>query len=256
VLIDIPKPVSQLTISVPNPCEVEVNPGEVLQTPKTTKALTLLDNLIKQDAHTHDEMSKQRRERHVQKLANAAQTCFAELALLQDQNDFLTEVNNEAKVRRSTKSLVLGTAKVMSYEDLEIARADRAAKDQAKAKRKRKLKSTPTEAVAPETAPETEPKAKEKRSRKRRRAPEPDAAQMNEVPDPASAPVAPINGTQVAQDEIAPELWRAPEARMSAQQDRIGPESWRDPVALMSGKQIAEDDVASKLWRAPVARMY
>jgi hypothetical protein len=38
----------------------------------------------------------------VQKLADAAQISFAERALY-DQNQFLTEMNNEAKVRRSTK---------------------------------------------------------------------------------------------------------------------------------------------------------
>ncbi|MCJ1312723.1 hypothetical protein MMC25_006399 [Agyrium rufum] len=35
-------------------------------------------------------------------------------------------MNNEAKPRRSTKSDVLGTAKVMSYKDLERAKAERA----------------------------------------------------------------------------------------------------------------------------------
>jgi hypothetical protein len=81
-------------------------------------------------------MSKQRLQRHIQKFANAAQTCFAERALHQDQIHFMRKVNNEAKARRSTRPLVLGKAKVMSYEDLEEARAKRAAKDAAKAKGK------------------------------------------------------------------------------------------------------------------------
>lgn len=50
---------------------------------------------------------------------NAAQISFAERALLEDDNKLLIEQNNEAKRRRSTKSTVLGRAKVMSYEDLE-----------------------------------------------------------------------------------------------------------------------------------------
>jgi hypothetical protein len=66
-------------------------------------------------------------------------------------------VNNEAKVRRSTKSLVLGKAKVMSYEDLEEARAKRAAKDAAKAKGKgkrgRRRKSAAPEAEEVELRP-------------------------------------------------------------------------------------------------------
>lgn len=45
-------------------------------------------------------------------------------------------MNNEAKVRRSTKSEILGTARVMSYEDLENARAMRAAKETAKEAKK------------------------------------------------------------------------------------------------------------------------
>jgi len=40
----------------------------------------------------------------VQKLTNATQLSFAERALLQEHNRFLAKINNEAKVRRSTKS--------------------------------------------------------------------------------------------------------------------------------------------------------
>jgi len=102
----------------------------------SAEALASLHNLIKQDAHTlnDNETSIQRLQRHVQKLANAAQISFAERALLHDQNQFLTRINNEAKVRRSTKSVVLGKAKVMSFEDIEVARATRAAKEVIKGK--------------------------------------------------------------------------------------------------------------------------
>jgi len=68
-------------------------------------------------------------QRHVQKLANAAQTSFVECALLHEQNNFLIKINNEAKDRQSTRSVVLGKVKVMSYEDIEEARAKRTAKD-------------------------------------------------------------------------------------------------------------------------------
>src|SRR5579871_4386166 len=90
---------------------------------------------------------------HLEKFANAAQMSFAELALLKDQIQFLCRMNNEAKVRRSTKSVVLGKAKVMSYEDIEEARAKHAAKEEATAgqgKRRRKRKSPAPEAGAPE----------------------------------------------------------------------------------------------------------
>ncbi|SLM37872.1 hypothetical protein LPUS_00860 [Lasallia pustulata] len=85
------------------------------------------------------------------RLARAARISFAEQALLQDQNRFLFKVNNEAKFRRSTRSIVLGKAKVMSYEDLEEARAKRAAKETAtagKGNRGHKRKSPALEADA------------------------------------------------------------------------------------------------------------
>jgi hypothetical protein len=46
----------------------------------------------------------------------------------------LTRMNNEAKVRRSTGLVVVGKAKVMSYEDIEEARKNRAAEDATKAR--------------------------------------------------------------------------------------------------------------------------
>lgn len=80
----------------------------------------------------------QRLQRHVQKLASATQMFFAKGALQQDQIQLLTAINNEAKLRRSTKSVVLSKAKVMSYEDLVAKRLEREAKEQDKAKPKGK----------------------------------------------------------------------------------------------------------------------
>jgi len=88
---------------------------EVLQTPVTAEALTSLHSLIEQGTHALGERSKQR----LRKFANAAQISFAERALLADENRLLFKQNNEAKVRRSTKSTTVGRAKVMSYEDIE-----------------------------------------------------------------------------------------------------------------------------------------
>ena len=129
-------------------------------TPVSAEGLASLHNLIKQDAHTLNGTSIRRLERHVQKLANAAQISFAERALLYDQNQLLTKMNNEAKVRRFIRSVVLGKAKVMSFKDIEVARAARAAKDviKGKGKRGRKRKSAALEADEPETEPEPEPK--------------------------------------------------------------------------------------------------
>ncbi|KAK7177538.1 transposase [Paraphaeosphaeria sporulosa] len=116
-------------------------------TPKTTEALASLRTLIERDACTLDQPTKQRLRKHVQKIATAAKVSFAECALLQDQNQFLFKVNN-AKTRRLNRSVVLGKAKVMSYKDLEEARAKREAKHQAAAthgKRGRKRKALATE---------------------------------------------------------------------------------------------------------------
>jgi hypothetical protein len=119
------RPPAELT--VPKTNEVKVGscpPDQVPQTPVTpvsAEAVASLHNLIKQDAHTLDETSKQRLQRLIQKLTNAAQTSFAERALLQNHNQFLLTINDESKVRRSTKSVVLGKAKAMSYEDLKEA---------------------------------------------------------------------------------------------------------------------------------------
>jgi hypothetical protein len=189
VLRDTPKP----PVTIPKADEVvgSYPQEEVLQTPVTpvtVEALTSLHNLIKQDAHALNEISKQRLQRHLQKLASAAQISFAECALLQDQNRFLSKINNETKVRRSTRSVILGKAKVMSYEDLNEARAKRTAKEKAtagKGKRGRKRKSPAPEAGV------LEPKTK--------------VARMSEA-EPARAPVAQVS-------EVA-EPWRAPVARM------------------------------------------
>ena len=69
------------------------------------------------------------------------------------------EMNDEAKVRRSTRSVVLGTAKVMSYEEIEEARAKRSAKDalKGKGKRGRKRKSATLDEGESHSQPEPEP---------------------------------------------------------------------------------------------------
>jgi len=95
---------------------------------------------------------------------------------------------------------VLGKAKVMSYEDLEEARAKRVVKDavkeaKGKGKRGRKRKSAVLEAEAEE--PEPEPSAK--------------MARTSKVLAPSRALVM---QTPIAEDEIVPEPWRALVAKM------------------------------------------
>jgi hypothetical protein len=121
-----------------------VNVGSYLQdqvpqtpiTPVSAEAVASLYKLIERDLHMLDEMNKPRLQKHLQKLTHAAQLSFAERTLLLENNQFLAQMNNKAKVRRSAKSEILGTARVMSYEDLENARAMRAAKETAKEAKK------------------------------------------------------------------------------------------------------------------------
>ena len=67
-------------------------------------------------------------------------------------------MNNEAKVRRSTRLVVLRKAKVISFKDIEVAQAARAAKEVIKGqgKRGRKRKSAALDVDEPEP-PEPEP---------------------------------------------------------------------------------------------------
>jgi hypothetical protein len=130
--------------------------------------LASLHNLIKQDAYTLNKTSILRLKRRVQKLVDAAQVSIAKCALLYDKKQKLTRIANEAKVRRLTKSLVLGQGqgKVISFADIEEARAARAAKDdkKGKGKRGRKRKSAALEADKPKAVKaevEPEPEAVE-----------------------------------------------------------------------------------------------
>jgi hypothetical protein len=112
---------------------------------------------------------------------------------------------------------VLGKAKVMSYEDLEEARVKRVVKDSAqvaksKGKRGRKSKSSPPEAE--EDTAETARRGRKRKSAELE-APEPmKMTRMSNAPKPASALVMQASRAQIAEDEIEPEPWRAPVARM------------------------------------------
>lgn len=190
VLRGIQKPPPKLTVpDISQGQPASTVQEEVPQTPltpvtlKTTESLASLQNLIEKDACMLDETSKQRLQKRVRKITTAAKVSFTECALLQDQNEFLFKVNN-AKTRRSTRSVVLGKAKVMSYKDLEEARAKREAKDRAattQGKRGRKRKTPATEQA------EAVPSAPKRR-----------AAAVNEVEQ--------ANATAV--------LWVAPVAKM------------------------------------------
>ncbi|KAK1810919.1 hypothetical protein LTR12_014718 [Friedmanniomyces endolithicus] len=156
-----------------------------------------LQNIIaNHDAHSLDWLSKQSLDRHVHKLAKAAQGSFARGALQQDQIKFLLTVNNEAKARRTTTSTVLGRAKVMSFEDLVVARANKAEKEAAKENmktevihRKRKLAKPEADILSPKVT------------------------RIGEAPEEARA-TAQLSQTQVRQDGNLSDTWRPTVARM------------------------------------------
>lgn len=119
-------------------------------TPVSAEAFLALHNFIlEKDAHALEEVGKQSIQRHLQKLTRGAQTSIARGAHQQACIRSLLKTNDETKVRRATKSLVLGKAKVMSYEDLVEARAKRAEKDARKTAKKQRRKRVGGQEVVP-----------------------------------------------------------------------------------------------------------
>jgi hypothetical protein len=158
VLRDILKP--ETTPDNPRACESSTGlSGEndtvpaTPTTPVTTEALLTIQALIKKDACALDEDSKRRLDKHVQRLTNAANISFAERDLQKEHIRFLRKTNDEANARRSTKSSVLGRAKVMVHGDIVQTRLKRAEKEQgtiAKGKQGRKRKIQAPEVVVEE----------------------------------------------------------------------------------------------------------
>ena len=166
-------------------------------TPTSVDALMSLQNLIvKHDAQTLDPGGKHRLFRHIEKLTKAARVFLSKNALQRDQIHFLLKMSNESKTRRSTKSLVLGKGKVMSYGDLKEARTERMKKNAAKAngkktKRNRKRKNSVSRAGSPQSPAKM--------------------ARMNEALEPATAS---DNASMTHATEDLPQPQRAPVARM------------------------------------------
>lgn len=129
----------------------------------------------------------------------------------------LSEINNERRTRWATKATVLGTARIMTFEDLEKARAEHASKEAKKAEAKAKR----IEKAAKKAAKEVDVTAratpgvegmtavKKKRGRQRKSA-APDEEVDGREP---RAKVARTSEVQV-EAEIFAESHRAPEARM------------------------------------------
>jgi hypothetical protein len=181
----------------------------------------LQDTIIRGDACALDEVNKRNLERHVGKLAKAGQVSLARTALQEDHIRFLLKTNDEAKPRQSTRSIVLGTAKVMSYEDLAAARAKRVEQEEKASARRQKLE----EARAKRTEQEQNGKVSKSRKRtsvRKRKAgsPRPRNPRIGSGASGASEEPGPIiNATQAANADwvggpIAPCPGRAPTAQM------------------------------------------
>ena len=93
-------------------------------TPVSSEALSSLLGLIRQGPH--DEPSGWRRQKLIQKVANAAHTSFPQQTLNRDHITSLSNMNNEAKCRRRTKAEIVGKDRVMTWEDIIVQRAKRA----------------------------------------------------------------------------------------------------------------------------------
>jgi hypothetical protein len=160
VLSETPKPPDESSILKQDVIVVS-SLKDMPHTPVTSDALTSLCSLLKQNTDSLGERGK----RHVEKLSNAAKKWAAECAILLDENRLLCEQNNESNVRKSTRSTVVGKAKVMRWDDLERAKAARAAKEQAAADKK---KASAEKKKSRRGQEETKPAAREAGSRRSR----------------------------------------------------------------------------------------
>jgi hypothetical protein len=140
------KPVATLAEAAEPSTELVSPPLTAPVTPVTPVCaagfVALRDAIINGDACALDEVDKQKLDRHVGKLAKAAQISFAKNTLQEERIQSLLKINDEAKPRRSTRPLVLSTAKVISYEDLAAALAKRAEQEEKAVARKKKAEET------------------------------------------------------------------------------------------------------------------
>ena len=112
------RPETQFTVPVHHNSTVSLN---VYHTPNTSDHFALLRKEVEQDTHSLDSECKHR----LRALSHAAETVFAERALLLEENRILFEQNNEKISRQSSGQTVIGHAKVMSYDDIVEAQKKR-----------------------------------------------------------------------------------------------------------------------------------
>lgn len=123
---DIEPPPTEATDPRTQTVNVELpSPNDLLTTPTTSEGITLLSKKLEQDIDDLDSPVKRR----FAKFHSAVQKSRADCALLRAENKNLFEQNNEKKIRVSTRSTVIGRAKIMTYDDILAARNKRAAEE-------------------------------------------------------------------------------------------------------------------------------
>lgn len=142
VLRDLPKPVVQASnpnvasTIVPAPLVTPTVPLTPA-TPTSAESVIALQNIIiSRDGQDLDSATKDSLKRHVVKLAKATQKSFAHCSMQRSRIGSLLKTNNEAKPRREGKSVVLGKARVISFDDLKEARKKRAERDMERERKK------------------------------------------------------------------------------------------------------------------------
>jgi DDE superfamily endonuclease len=95
-----------------------LTPGAMQQTPVTTESFAALRCLIEGESSHLDRQHQHR----MKKALNAGERAMAECGLLSEERQNLRQQNCEKKTRASARSTVVGTARVMSYEDIVEAR--------------------------------------------------------------------------------------------------------------------------------------
>jgi hypothetical protein len=99
--------------------------------------------------------------------------------------------------------LVLGTAKVMSYKDLEVARAKRAEKEAARAAKGKSNRGRKRKRIAPEAVEATAGNSKYSR---KRRCPSPEPETLEPEAPELTANIVRISKVQIIEDKIVRKL--------------------------------------------------
>ena len=124
---------------------------EPLRTPVTSEQFASLRKTIEQNMPTLDEYNQQ----CLQKIVNAAEKFVSARDLLHQECSDKFKQANESDARASIRSIVVGKGKIMSFEDIEEARAKREKKEVAQARRRGRKQKSSTSGPAPHRGNQT-----------------------------------------------------------------------------------------------------